>query len=408
MVDSLKWAIKMQSEAGRFVHRGVNTDPFERQSYDDLRSKVPNKINAIRQEINILKIVKHPHIIHLHKVLESSKKIYLILEKCTGELGKLFRKTCPFSEGDTKVVIVQLASVVDYLHKHDIVHRDLKLENILLAPNPDDPEDTLYIKVTDFGLGIIKGAYHEMLHDRCGTLTYLSPEIITKSGYSHQCDVWAMGVIMYLLLFAKFPFYAPVEQKLIKLICEGDPDLSHPYASDAAMHLISKMLTKEPALRITASEVKRHAWIVGSPLNECKHDNVLEMMKMWRSDMMLPQGTDCDWVSTKLNAPNNAVACYKKAKETSNGSQENMPQEPSRSGVRKQSLKLPIHNIEFDRFREKAKPDSQATKNGRSSKTKDNVGLPVAKRADENGRRTSECEPFLAKNRKTRRNSNDD
>lgn len=96
-----------------------------------------------------------------------------------------------------------------------------------------------------------------------------------------------MGVIMYLLLYGKYPFYAPVEQKLIKLICDYDPDYSHVSASDAAIHLISKMLTKDPALRITAAEVMRHAWIVGSPLSECKHENVLEMMKMWRSDMMV-------------------------------------------------------------------------------------------------------------------------
>lgn len=96
-----------------------------------------------------------------------------------------------------------------------------------------------------------------------------------------------MGVIMYLLLYGRYPFYAPVEQKLIKLICEVDPEFSHPTASDAAIHLISKMLTKDTALRITAAEIKEHAWIVGSPLSARKHENVLEMMKMWRSDMMV-------------------------------------------------------------------------------------------------------------------------
>lgn len=77
-------------------------------------------MNAIQREIHILKIVRHPHIIYLHKILESTNRIYLILEKCSGELGKLFRKAKPFTEGDTKIVITQLAGVVDYLHKNGI------------------------------------------------------------------------------------------------------------------------------------------------------------------------------------------------------------------------------------------------------------------------------------------------
>lgn len=143
-------------------------------------------------------MVKHPHIIHLERVYETGSKIYLILERCLEELAQRFKRNKPFTETDARKVVSEVASALTYLHKYgkliskkhfhtmhnvqqllfllsDIVHRDLKLENLLLALNPMDPTDSLYVKITDFGLSVIKQGTRpqDMLTDCCGTLAYM-------------------------------------------------------------------------------------------------------------------------------------------------------------------------------------------------------------------------------------------
>ncbi|KAK4886165.1 hypothetical protein RN001_002436 [Aquatica leii] len=254
------------------------------------KAAVGDRIDTIYREINILKMVDHPHIIYLEKVYESSKKIYLVLELCFGTLSTLFNEKKPFSESDAKKIIRDLSSAVSYLHKNDIVHRDLKLENILIAKNPDDENDKLYIKITDFGLSIVKQGndYENMLHDCCGTLAYMAPEIITSRSYSQQCDVWAIGVIMYMLLSGNLPFYSDHEANLTAMIC--NEELSYTFTSTPeAIDLMTKMLNKNPALRATAIEVLQHPWIIGEQIKDSNvSENVLDMMRLWRSEMMVP------------------------------------------------------------------------------------------------------------------------
>ncbi|XP_049861728.1 serine/threonine-protein kinase 33-like [Schistocerca gregaria] len=249
------------------------------------KSQAKNQgMKLLEREIRILRLISHPNIIYLEKVYETPKNLYLVLELCTGTLAKEFYERRPFSEADTREVIRKLASAVAYLHSNGIVHRDLKLENILLTTNPDDPEDKLYIKVTDFGQSVVRSgvAYDQMLHERCGTMAYMgkytlldaftlhrlseqipptdaegknvqvvgqvvkvarqsdtvlrqvnavwgkliqflksqqrlvcpAPEVMELRMYSHQCDVWSMGVITYLLLVGDFPFTGDSPEQL--------------------------------------------------------------------------------------------------------------------------------------------------------------------------------------------------
>lgn len=119
-------------------------------------------------------------------------------------------------------------------------------------------------------------------------LLLAAPEIISRSSYSQQCDIWAMGVICYLLLTGNFPFYSTAETELMFLICNYDPIRSEFTVSDQALHVISKMLEKNPALRISATEVNRHPWVSGEKMDHTKPTyNVLDMMQLWRSEMMV-------------------------------------------------------------------------------------------------------------------------
>lgn len=192
----------------------------------------------------------------------------------------------------------------------DIVHRDIKLENILLINNPADPSDKYFIKLTDFGLSIIKtgAGIQSMLKEYCGTIIYMgksyisenlyiaknvfiyfvAPEILLQHSYSELCDVWSIGVILYKLLFREYPFFSNNEEELSNKICTSNPvfQTSDKIAvSYEAIDLIKCLLQKDPATRITALEILQHPWLVENKIKQKKGTNVLEYMKQWKSEM---------------------------------------------------------------------------------------------------------------------------
>eukprot|EP01137_Pigoraptor_chileana_P005994 Opistho-2@49823 len=245
-------------------------------------------VRQLEREVGILKRVAHKHVVQLREVLEAPKKIYLIMELCDG--GDLLtcvedRRYLP--ERDVAVIMKRLADVIAYLHDNEIVHRDLKLENILLSRA--DPADNFNIKVSDFGLSYIKGKESAMMSTMCGTPIYMAPEVIAKLGYSQQCDIWSMGIIMYFLLCGSPPFYDKDEEQLYEKINRGEVSFDGPVwasISSQAKNLIQGMLKVDPAHRFTAKEIMDHAWISnrdnaeGTPLAS----NVLDMMRAYNAE----------------------------------------------------------------------------------------------------------------------------
>ncbi|XP_064417992.1 serine/threonine-protein kinase 33-like [Latimeria chalumnae] len=252
-------------------------------------------VRMLEREVAILKMVNHEHIIQLQEVYETPKKMYLVTEFCElGELKGIFAKRKCLSESETKHIILSLAGAVAYLHKNGIVHRDLKLENILVKSNDsnDDTELKLNIKVTDFGLSVVKGGFgsESWLQDPCGTPLYMAPEIVNNYDYSQQCDIWSTGVIMYTLLCGHSPFSATTEQLLYEEIKKGELDFSHSClqsVSQSARDVLEGLLAVDPAHRLTASELLDHHWITGDDSKKDRPKNVLEMMKMWSADLNL-------------------------------------------------------------------------------------------------------------------------
>ncbi|XP_075784116.1 serine/threonine-protein kinase 33 isoform X5 [Pelodiscus sinensis] len=225
------------------------------------------------------------------KLLER-ERMFLVMELCEdGELKEILRKKGRFTENETRHIIQSLASAIAYLHKKDIVHRDLKLENILVKSGEIDEqhEIKLNIKVTDFGLAVQKaGGSESMFQSTCGTPTYMAPEVISAHDYSQQCDIWSIGVIMYMLLCGDPPFVASSEEKLFELIKKGNLHFNNPIwqtVSEAAKHVLQLLLRVDPAHRITANELLDNLWITGETQIVQRPFNVLELMKEWNNNL---------------------------------------------------------------------------------------------------------------------------
>uniref|UniRef100_A0A671SM10 Serine/threonine-protein kinase 33-like n=1 Tax=Sinocyclocheilus anshuiensis TaxID=1608454 RepID=A0A671SM10_9TELE len=247
-------------------------------------------VKHLEREVNIMKQVKHEHIIHLEEVFETPKRMYLVTELCEGgDLKDLLQKNKHFTEEETRHIIKSLSEAIVYLHKKDIVHRDLKLENILVKSfHQGNDNDLVNIKITDFGLSVQKGGVgsENMLQATCGTPIYMAPEVVNGHQYSQQCDLWSIGthiadlhfVCMYVLCFSK--------ERLSEMIMKGELTFSGPVwhtISDAAKTVIRCLLKVDPAHRITANELLDNPWISGDTSTAVTRTNVLEMMRQFRN-----------------------------------------------------------------------------------------------------------------------------
>ena len=156
-----------------------------------------------RREIEVMKMSKHPNIVRLHDVFEDSENFYLVLEYMGG--GDLFdylkSRNFKLSEDQTKEIIYQLTLDIQFLHSFGIVHRDIKLENVMMS----DTTDQSVPKLADFGLAKIVGP-SEKADEPFGTLGYAAPEVLRKEPYGPSCDLWSLGCICYALLCGALPF----------------------------------------------------------------------------------------------------------------------------------------------------------------------------------------------------------
>ncbi|XP_043828326.1 serine/threonine-protein kinase 33 [Dromiciops gliroides] len=284
-------------------------------------------VKLLEREVNILKSVNHEHIIHLERVFETPKRMYLVMELCEdGELKEILNSKGHFSENETRQIIGDLGSAIAYLHRKDIVHRDLKLENILVKSSSTNEknETNFNIKVTDFGLAVQKeGGCEVMLQSTCGTPIYMAPEVINAHDYSQQCDIWSIGVIMYMLLCGEPPFLANSEEKLFELIRKGQLCFENSIwesASDSARYVLKQLLKVDPAHRITAKELLDNRWITGNTLTPVRPTNVLELMKQWKNH---PGSDEEDLEDLKADLATK-IQVYTSCQPEENGNDENV------------------------------------------------------------------------------------
>ena len=237
-----------------------------------LKSKVADLYN-FRNEINILSKVDHPNIIRIYEIFEDSRYISIIMEYCTGgdlfqKINELAEKDKSFSEKEAVKIFKQLMSAVSYCHNQGICHRDLKPDNIIfLNKEPDSP-----IKVIDFGLSKIFGELKPIMKGnkveknimslRVGTAYYMSPEVL-QGNYDNKCDIWACGVILYIMLCGYPPFDGDSEHDILKAISKKKfyfPEEEWKSVSDDAKDLIKHMIC-DADKRYNAEMILNHPWI---------------------------------------------------------------------------------------------------------------------------------------------------
>ncbi|XP_053914230.1 serine/threonine-protein kinase DCLK3 isoform X3 [Cuculus canorus] len=225
------------------------------------KSKLKGKEDMMENEILIIRSLSHPNIVSLVEVYETEAEIYLILEYVPG--GDLFDaiiESVKFTEHDAAVMITDLCEALVYIHSKNIVHRDLKPENLLVQHNADK---STTLKLADFGLA---KQVTKPIFTVCGTPTYVAPEILAEKGYGLEVDMWAAGVILYILLCGFPPFRSQErdQEELFQIIQLGHYEFLSPYwdnISAAAKDLITRLLIVDPQKRYTARQVLQHPWI---------------------------------------------------------------------------------------------------------------------------------------------------
>ncbi|BBN15325.1 5'-AMP-activated protein kinase, catalytic alpha subunit [Marchantia polymorpha subsp. ruderalis] len=215
--------------------------------------KEQNMDERVKREINILRLIMHPHIIRLYEVIETPTHIFLVLEYLkSGELFDYIIEKGRLPEGEARRLFQQILSGVEYCHSNMVVHRDLKPENLLL-------DSTWNVKIADFGLSNIMRDGH-FLNTSCGSPNYAAPEVISGKLYAGpEVDVWSCGVILYALLCGTLPYDDENIPTLFRKIKGGIYTLPS-YLSTGAKDLISRMLLVDPVKRITIPEVRQHSW----------------------------------------------------------------------------------------------------------------------------------------------------
>uniref|UniRef100_A0A672HDC7 Serine/threonine-protein kinase DCLK2 n=1 Tax=Salarias fasciatus TaxID=181472 RepID=A0A672HDC7_SALFA len=225
------------------------------------KARCCGKEHLIENEVAVLRRVRHPSIIELVEVDETPSQLFLVMELVKGgDLFDAITSSTKYSERDASAMVFNLAGAIKYLHRMNIVHRDIKPENLLVCEYPDG---TKSLKLGDFGLAtVVEGP----LYTVCGTPTYVAPEIIAETGYGLKVDIWAAGVIAYILLCGFPPFRSEnnVQEELFDQILRGKLEFPSPdwdAISLPAKMLISQMLQVNVDARFTAEEVLSHPWV---------------------------------------------------------------------------------------------------------------------------------------------------
>lgn len=237
------------------------------KTYDKSKFKDPEHWKRVQSEIKIMEQLSHARIARLFDAVETPKRMHLIMECLEGgNLCSYVKSKKRLSEEESKRIFFQLVQSIEYLHSYSVIHRDVKLENVLFNDDKD-------VKLIDFGFSTVcqKG---KRLRVFCGTPSYMAPEIVRRSEYEGKpVDMWSLGILLYAILCGYFPFRAKNYPDLYRRIARGVFDIPEELSSNAK-DLIRQLLTMDPIQRITAPATMKHPWL------QTQNANVPDMAKL--------------------------------------------------------------------------------------------------------------------------------
>ncbi|KRX09291.1 Protein kinase-like domain [Pseudocohnilembus persalinus] len=229
---------------------------FAIKIYDKLKLFDPQKKKNVQREINILSKLDHPNIIKMIKQIENSRTINIVMEYIGDKSLYQFlkeQKNRKLDEKTAKKIFFQLISALQYLHDKNISHRDIKMENILLDENQN-------IKLIDFGFAIILPEFQK-LNIFCGTPCYMSPELVNKQHYfGAPADIWAAGILLYVMLAGNFPFHSNNDKMLYEKIKRTNYIIPQDFPT-GAQNVLKKILVAKPENRVTANQILNDTWL---------------------------------------------------------------------------------------------------------------------------------------------------
>eukprot|EP00183_Erythrolobus_madagascarensis_P002391 CAMPEP_0185849896 /NCGR_PEP_ID=MMETSP1354-20130828/4233_1 /TAXON_ID=708628 /ORGANISM="Erythrolobus madagascarensis, Strain CCMP3276" /LENGTH=416 /DNA_ID=CAMNT_0028550501 /DNA_START=68 /DNA_END=1318 /DNA_ORIENTATION=+ len=235
-----------------------------------------DELETLMQEINILRSVNHPNIIRTYDIFDTPSHMHIVLEYIRG--GELFDKIASagrFSEKNASMIARQMFAGLQYLHIHDIVHRDIKPENVLCA-NEDWP---VHIKLCDFGLAeVVAESKKDTSAGLVGTPGYVAPEVVRRQHIGPPVDMWACGVLLYIMLSGKMPFFGRDEIECLRRIARGMydfPDREWRNISPIARSLVKGLLCLDQEKRLSASAALHHPFITSHDISDAPIENDL-------------------------------------------------------------------------------------------------------------------------------------
>uniref|UniRef100_A0A6B2LCY0 non-specific serine/threonine protein kinase n=1 Tax=Arcella intermedia TaxID=1963864 RepID=A0A6B2LCY0_9EUKA len=257
----------VDKEKGSLVAIKVIDLVAAREREADEEGPVVDPVSEIEDEIGMMKLLNHPNIVQYYDSFCTPLKYYIVLEMLPGgELLELLNEQGTFSSALSSNYMRQVLQAIQYMHNVGIVHRDLKLENLLLD------ETKSIVKVSDFGLSINMNV--ETPSKCVGSIFYVAPEVLIDESYGSGVDIWSVGVMAFMLISGSPPFDAPDEEEnnmeIFEKICKVEYSFEAPEwenTEEQTKQFIQLALTKEPSERPTASALLQHPWILSHAQN---------------------------------------------------------------------------------------------------------------------------------------------
>jgi calcium-dependent protein kinase len=232
------------------------------------KKECPTVMEDVQRELAIMQhLPQHPNIISLKGAYDDERAVHIVMELCEG--GELFNRIITkrfHTEKEVAVLIRTIMEVVQTCHNHGVMHRDIKPENFMFANEKEDSP----LKVIDFGSSTFfqRG---QRFSDMVGTPCYMAPEVWMRN-YGPEADVWSAGVLLYVLLSGRYPFWADTQLEIAEEVLHGHLDLElaspWPIVSESAKSLVRHMLDRDPGVRYTPQRVLNHPWV---QINAYKH-----------------------------------------------------------------------------------------------------------------------------------------